>query len=309
MTTIELTELIKQKANELGFSLVGISDTEPLLDEHDKLTSWISSGYHYKLKWLEESVTIRTNPKDVLPNAKSIIVLGVNYYNKVEYSEDKNVGKISKYAIIKDYHKVIKEKLKLLSNHIKTLSPNVNLKYFCDASPIMEKRLAQKAGLGWQGKNSILITKKYGSFIFLATMIIDIELVFDKPETDHCKTCNKCITACPTGAIVDAYKIDVGRCIAYWTNIFKGTEIPTELKGKFKRWIVGCDTCQDVCPYNKDLATTEEQSFISILEPNLDMLKYNNISEKEFNEIFRETPIIHITPKELIGNIRFLLEQ
>jgi epoxyqueuosine reductase len=288
--------------------LVGICNTEPLLDEQDKLTNWIVSGYHYKLKWLEDSIIIRTNPKELLPNAKSVIVFGVNFYNEVVYREDKNIGKISKHAIIKDYHKVIKEKLELLSNYIKTLLPNANLKYFCDASPMLEKRLAQKAGLGWQGKNSILVTKKYGSFVFLATMITDIELVFDKSETDQCKTCNKCVNECPTGAIVDPYKINVEKCIAYWTTIFRGMEIPMEFKGKFKGWVYGCDACQDVCPYNKNLAVTEDQSFVPILEPNLDLLKYSNISEKEFNEFFCETPIMQMKPKHLNKNIQFLIE-
>ena len=308
MNSIQLTELIKERAYELGFSLVGICDTEPLLDEEDKLRSWISSGYHYKLKWLEDSVIVRTNPKELLPNAKSIIVLGINFYNKVKYLEDKNIGKISRYAIIKDYHTVIKEKQELLSNYIKIFIPNANLKYFCDASPMLEKRLGQKAGLGWQGKNSILITKKYGSFVFLAAMITDIELVFDKSEIDQCKKCDRCVNECPTGAIVDPYKIDVKKCIAYWTTIFKGTEIPIEFKGKFQNWVYGCDACQDVCPYNKDLEVTKDQSFISILEPNLDLIKYNNISEREFNAFFCETPIMQIKRKDLSKNIQFLIE-
>ena len=308
MDIIQLTKLIKEQAYELGFSLVGVCDTEPLLDEQDKLTSWISFGYHYKLKWLEDSIAIRTNPKEQLANAKSIIVLGINFYNKVEYREDRNIGKISRHAIIKDYHKVIKEKLGLLSNYIKVLIPNANLKYFCDASPMMEKRLAQKAGLGWQGKNSILITKKYGSFVFLATMITDIELVFDKPETDQCKTCDRCVNECPTGAIVDNYKINVEKCISYWTTIFRGTEIPIELKSKFNGWVYGCDACQDVCPYNKDLAVTNDKSFTPILEPNLDLLKYNNISEEGFNKVFCETPIMQIKQKDINKNIRFLIE-
>jgi epoxyqueuosine reductase len=308
MDSIQLTELIKGRAYELGFSLVGVCDTEPLLDEGNKLKSWISFGYQYKLKWIEDSITVRTNPKELLPNAKSIIVLGINFYNKVEYREEKNIGKISRHAIIKDYHTVIKEKLEALSNYIKTLIPNSNLKYFCDASPMMEKRLAQKAGLGWQGKNSILVTKKYGSFVFLSTMITNIGLVFDKPETDYCKTCDRCVNECPTGAIVDHYKINVEKCISYWTTIFRGTEIPIELKNKFNGWVYGCDTCQDVCPYNKDLAVTKDQSFIPILEPNLDLLKYNNISEEEFNKVFCETPIMQIKRKKKKKNIRFLIE-
>lgn len=308
MDGIQLTELIKRRANELAFSLVGICDTEPLLDEQEKLTNWLSAGYHYKLKWLEESIAARTNPKEVLPNAKSIIILGINFYNNVDYREDKGVGKISRYAIIKDYHNVIKNKLQLLSNYIKTLIPGTALKYFCDASPMMEKRLAQKAGIGWQGKNSILVTKKHGSFIFLAAIITDIELVFDKPETNHCKTCNNCVNQCPTGAIAEPYKINVEKCIAYWTTFFRGAEIPVEFKGKFNGWVFGCDACQNVCPYNKDLVVTDEQAFMPILEPNLDLLKYNNISEEKFKEIFCETPIMQIKQKGLQKNIQFLNE-
>ena len=309
MDAIKLTELIKRKTDEFGFSLVGVCDTEPLLYEKDQLINCISSGYHYKLKWLEESVSVRTNPKELLPEAKSIIVLGVNFYNKAEYSEENSISKISRYAIVKDYHKVIEEKLKLLSDYIKTLIPSANLKYFCDASPMMEKRLAQKAGLGWQGKNSLLITKKYGSFIFLSAMITDIELIFDKPESDQCNGCHKCIKGCPTGAIVDSYKINVEKCIAYWTTVFRGEEIPIELKNKFNGWVYGCDACQNVCPYNKNLAVTEEKSFIPILEPNFDLLKYNNISEEEFNKIFCETPIMKIKQKSLNRNIQFLIQQ
>jgi epoxyqueuosine reductase len=302
-----LSNIIKEKAIELGFSLVGITNSNPLINEGEKLKSWINNGYNAGMNWFERTIDKRINPSLVLPDIKSIIVVGLNYYNKVNYLNNESTGKISKYALGNDYHDVMNEKLQSLIVFLKSVRSEGNYLFYADTGPVMERELAQRAGLGWIGKNANLINRKNGSFFFLGCILTDIKLDYDLPETNHCGSCKKCIDACPTNAIIQPHTIDSNKCISYLTIEYKGEEIPKEFKGKFDGWVFGCDACQDVCPWNRFAKTTDESSFIPLIEPNIKFNDWFTISEEEFKIKFKDSPLKRTKHKGLMRNIQFLL--
>lgn len=307
MQPSELSNIIKERASELGFSFAGISNTEPLIEEGERLKTWLNNGYNAGMKWFERSVDKRINPSSVLPDSKSIIVLGLIYYNNVEHINSSSTGKISKYALGKDYHEVMNEKLLALASFLKSLHPDSNFLCYADTGPVMERELAQRAGLGWIGKNANLINKKNGSFFFLGCIFSDVEMKYDTPETNYCGTCTRCIDTCPTQAIIRPHTIDSNKCISYLTIEFKGEEIPNEFKGKFDQWIFGCDVCQDVCPWNRFAKPTTEPSFIPSINPNIQLDDFLHISEDEFKVKFKDSPIKRAKYKGIVRNIKFLL--
>lgn len=272
MTT--LTENIKDLILKEGFQKVGItSPTQPAKSQF--LEEWLSRGYHGAMDWMRIRKSKRIDIQKFYPGAKSIICVAHNYYTAYTCKKDEKTGKISRYAWGDDYHKVIKKKLKKILNAIKSIDPTINGRLCVDTAPIMEKLWAEQAGLGWQGKHTNLITKEFGSWVFLGVIVIDKELNYDIPAQDHCGKCQACIKACPTNAIIEPYKLDARRCISYLTIEYRNDPIPGELAGKMNNWIFGCDICQDACPWNKKPVKSLEQSYYPKswnLYPDLDTL-------------------------------------
>jgi epoxyqueuosine reductase len=297
------SQLIKTEAKRLGFLSCGISKAEFLEQEAPRLEHWLNQNYQGKMSYMENHFDKRLNPTLLVDDAKSVISLLFNYYpNQVQVD---NTFKISKYAYGNDYHHVIKDKLKELVHTIQSEIGEVSGRAFVDSAPVLDKAWAAKSGLGWVGKNANLITQKVGSFYFIAELIIDLELDYDNPTTDHCGTCTACIDACPTNAIVAPYQVDGSKCISYFTIELKDA-IPTEMKGKFDDWIFGCDICQDVCPWNRFSKPHSEPKF----QP-ADMLHYSKndwteISEDVFKSIFKDSPLKRTKFEGLKRNISFL---
>jgi len=280
MQSQKYTQLIKDTAKKLGFQSCGIAKARFLAEEEARLSQWLSQKKQGEMDYMENHFDMRLDPRKLVDGAKSVISLSYNYFTS-EKQSDPNAPKISKYAYGEDYHFVVKNKLKSLLAIIQTEIGNVNARVFVDSAPIMEKAWAQQSGLGWIGKNANLINQQNGSFFFLAEIIIDIDLSYDAPVTDHCGTCTKCIDACPTEAIVAPYVVDGSKCISYFTIELKN-EFPKEVKGKFDNWMFGCDICQDVCPWNKFAKPHQEKLF----EPSTALLSMN---KKEWEEITVDT--------------------
>ena len=280
MQSQKYTQLIKDTAKKLGFQSCGIAKARFLAEEEARLSQWLSQKKQGEMAYMENHFDMRLDPRKLVDGAKSVISLSYNYFTS-EKQSDPNAPKISKYAYGEDYHFVVKNKLKSLLAIIQTEIGNVNARVFVDSAPIMEKAWAQQSGLGWIGKNANLINQQNGSFFFLAEIIIDIDLSYDAPVTDHCGTCTKCIDACPTEAIVAPYVVDGSKCISYFTIELKN-EFPKEVKGKFDNWMFGCDICQDVCPWNKFAKPHQEKLF----DPSTALLSMN---KKEWEEITAET--------------------
>tara|TARA_B100001559_G_scaffold170906_1_gene143190 strand:- start:916 stop:1683 length:768 start_codon:yes stop_codon:yes gene_type:complete len=254
---------------------------------------------------MENHFDMRLDPRKLVPDAKSVISLSYNYYND-NLQKDKDAPKISKYAYGNDYHKVIKEKLKILFKELQNKFGDINGRVFIDSAPIMEKAWAAKSGLGWIGKNTNLISQKVGSFYFLAEIIVDLEFEYDTPVTDHCGSCTACIDSCPTGALVKPYEIDASKCISYLTIELKD-QIPSEFNGKMDNWAFGCDVCQDVCPWNRFSRKHNEPLF----NPNQEMMKmgkkeWEELTEETFEVIFKNSAVKRTKYKGLKRNISFI---
>ena len=298
------TKLIKAEAKRLGFLSCGISKAEFLEEEAPRLEAWLTKNRHGEMTYMENHFDKRLDPTLLVPDSKSVVSLLLNYYPEKQQREDSY--KISKYAYGTDYHFVIKDKLKSLFNFIQEEIGDVNGRVFVDSAPVLDKAWAAKSGLGWIGKHSNLITKETGSFYFIAELIIDLELDYDFPVTDHCGTCTACIDACPTQAIVDPYQVDGSKCISYFTIELKN-EIPSNVKGQFDDWMFGCDICQDVCPWNRFSKSHNEPLF----SPNPLLLSHSKkdweeLTEEIFQDIFKKSPIKRTKYSGLIRNIEFL---
>ena len=302
---MDYSQLIKTEAKKLGFLSCGISKAEFLEDEAPRLERWLKDGKHGKMAYMENHFDKRLDPRLLVPDAKSIISLLLNYYSPLDQLDGS--PKISKYAYGKDYHHVIKDKLKQLFQIINNKIGEVSGRVFVDSAPVMEKSWAVRSGLGWQGKNTNLISKKAGSFFFIAELIVDLELEYDTPVTDHCGTCTACIDACPTEALTP-YHIDASKCISYLTIELKD-QIPTAFKNKMDDWAFGCDVCQDVCPWNRFSKQHNEPLF----SPNSEVINYTKknweeITQETFNIIFKNSAIKRTGFKGFKRNISFLKE-
>jgi epoxyqueuosine reductase len=298
------TKIIKSLATELGFSFCGISKAEFLEKEASKLEEWLRRGYAGQMKYLEENFDKRLDPRLLVPGAKSMVSLVHNYFPKKDLATDSNL-KIAKYAYGEDYHFVIKDKLKIFVDRLRKNIGEVNGRAFVDSAPVHERAWAEKSGLGWIGKNSLLLNKNMGSFFFLAELIIDLELDYDGPVKDYCGTCTACMDACPTDAIPEPYVVDGSKCISYLTIELKD-EIPSTVKGKFENWIFGCDICQDVCPWNRFSKPHEEKRF----DPHPDLEKMNpkdweEITQDVFQQLFKKSPLKRTKYEGLKRNIAF----
>ena len=297
---------IQQEALRLGFMSVGFAKADFLEEDAVRLESFLKNNYHGKMSYLENHFDLRVDPRKLVPNAKSVITLLLNYYP--EEKQENNAPKIAKYAWGMDYHEVIKEKLKILLAYINQHIGQIDGRGFVDSAPVLERTWANKSGLGWIGKNGNLINKQAGSFFFIATIICDIELEPDPTfKTDHCGTCTRCIDACPTDAIIDNKSIDASKCISYLTIELKDQLIPNEFEGKMDNWLFGCDVCQDVCPWNRFSKPHTEQAFIAHKEIlNLSSQEWEAIEENTFNTLFKHSPLKRSKWKGLQRNIQFL---
>jgi epoxyqueuosine reductase len=303
-STSNNTLYIKTTARDLGFSFCGISRAEFLEEEAPRLETWLKKNYQGKMHYLENHFDKRLDPTKLVPGAKSVISLIYNYYPEKDLSE-KGSLKIAKYAYGEDYHFVIKEKLNEFMNRLHEKIGHIEGRAFVDSAPVMERAWAAKSGLGWIGKNSLLLNRTMGSFFFLAELIIDLELEYDGAIEDYCGTCTACMDACPTGAIPQPYVVDGSKCISYFTIELK-EEIPQEVKGKFENWIFGCDICQDVCPWNRFARPHQEPRFVP--HPDLQNLEWKEITEEVFQKIFKKSALKRTGFLGLKRNIDFVSE-
>lgn len=305
-------DVIKQNiinhALSLGFSTVGFSRAEFMEEEALRLKEWLDKGYQGKMEYMNNYFELRTDPSKLHQGTKTIISLTFNYYNpENEIHDDK--PKIAMYALGKDYHKVLKSKLKELSALLKAnISPDLNIRYFTDSAPILERDWAKRSGLGWVGKNTLLINPKSGSYFFLAELLIDLEIEPDVPIKDHCGTCTRCIDACPTDAIAETgYVMDGSKCISYLTIELKDENLDPQFKDKMEGWAFGCDICQQVCPWNRFSVPHAEALF----EPkesllNLSKEDWMEMTQEEFDEIFHNSPIKRTGLNGMKRNVNFL---
>jgi len=298
------SSIIKQEAKRLGFDFCGISKAEFLEEEAPRLEAWLNSKKHGKMEYMENHFDKRLNPTLLVDDAKSVVSLLYNYYPS--QTQNTEAPKISKYAYGKDYHEVIKEKLKEFLNTLKEKIGDVNGRAFVDSAPVLDKAWAKKSGLGWIGKNANLINKQQGSFFFIAELIIDLELAYDGPIKDYCGTCTRCIDACPTEAIVEPYVVDGSKCISYLTIELKDA-IPSEFKDKMDNWAFGCDVCQDVCPWNRFSSPHSEPQFINQTDLlNWSSNEWHELTEETFQMIFRQSAVKRTKYKGLKRNLQFI---
>ncbi len=300
------SNLIKSLADGLGFSYCGIAKAALLCDDAKRLEQWLAKGMHGNMQYMENYFDLRIDPTKLVPGAKSVITLLLNYYpEQQQYSE---IPKIAKYAFGKDYHEVIRDKMKELIRLMKETIGEVNGRGFVDSAPVLERAWAVKSGLGWVGKNGNLINKQQGSFFFIATLITDLELEYDSPYAkDFCGTCTKCIDSCPTDAILPDKVIDGSKCISYFTIELKEALIPESMKGKFDDWMFGCDVCQDVCPWNRFSKSTNEQDFTPIPAIlNFSFNQWEELTEESFKEIFKQSPLKRSKFAGIKRNLHFI---
>ena len=260
MTTF--SQAIKERALLEGFHKVGIVRAEPLSEEAPRLKEWLARGYHGEMSWMAREVDKRLDPRELFPQSRSIVVVALNYYTRDQHQEDPRTGKVSRYAWGDDYHDVLKTKLQSLLEWIREQAPEAAGKICVDIQPTMDKAWAVRAGLGWLGKHTNVITPEYGSWIFIGELLLSLDLEPDaNPSEDHCGTCTMCIDACPTHAITEPYVVDSNRCISYATIELRGPELPDVIQRDLSGWLYGCDICQDVCPWNRFEEGTDEARF------------------------------------------------
>ncbi len=298
------TTLIKEEAAKLGFMSCGVARATPLDDDARRLEQWLKKGYNGGMQYMERYFDLRIDPAKLVPGAKSVITLLLNYFPPEQQKE--NTPHIAKYAWGIDYHYVIREKLNLLLAYIKEHIGDVDGRGFVDSAPVLERSWAVNSGLGWIGKNGNLLTKQAGSFFFIATLITDLDLVADAPfATDHCGTCTRCIDACPTQAIVSPTEVDGSKCISYLTIELKDELVPSQFHDKMEGWMFGCDICQDVCPWNRFSQPHNEPAFTPIPEIlNLSLAEWEAMSEETFRKVFKSSPLARPKWKGIQRNIK-----
>jgi epoxyqueuosine reductase len=303
---MDLKDRIKAKASELGFNRIGVTDAGPLpeiMQQHYQ--RWLGMGYHAGMKYLETGARKRLDPRTSLDYAKTVLSVALNYNpGEIAFSPDRSRARISRYALGIDYHLVISEKLDQLLDFIKRESDgSIRGRVFCDTGPLMEKVIAERAGIGWIGKHGILVTREYGSWIFLGEIVLDIELEPDEPAENLCSSCSFCLESCPTKAIVEPGVVDAFRCISYQT-VENRNAIPEEIRGAFGNRVFGCDCCQEACPYNSDVPATDERMFLpkpELVCAPLEMLFA--VAAARFDESFKDSAIIRARKEGFLRNI------
>lgn len=300
------TAIIREEALKLGFSFVGFSKADFLEEDARRLEKWLSEEKNAKLGYMENYFDKRTDPRKLVEGSQSVVSLMYNYHT-TNQQIDAEAPKISKYAYGVDYHFVVKDKLKQLFERIQEEIGEVGGRYFVDSAPVLDRAWARKSGLGWIGKNSMLINKQKGSQFFLAELIIDLTLVYDGPIKDYCGSCTKCIDACPTDAIVESRQVDASKCISYLTIELKDEELPSEFANKMNNWAFGCDICQDVCPWNR----FGEQHAEPLFEPKKELMEmgkadWYELEKTKFNQLFKKSAVKRTKYSGLMRNLRFL---
>jgi len=299
---------IREEAHRLGFMACGFAKARYLEEEAPRLEDWLNKNYQGEMAWLANNFDKRLDPTKLVPGAKTVVSLLYNYYPN-EHQKDPTAPKIAKYAYGQDYHFVLKPKLKELLQFIQNEIGEVDGRVFVDSAPVMERKWAQEAGLGWQGKNTLLLNKKKGSFFFLAQLIIDLEVDYDEPiKTDHCGTCTRCIDACPTEAILAPNLLDASKCISYLTIELKDS-IPPQFEGQMENWTFGCDICQDVCPWNRFSRSHQEPAF----KPQPDLLEmtsgeWHEMTEEVFRKVFKKSAVKRTKYSGLKRNLQYLAQ-
>lgn len=304
-SSVKIKEFIKEKAKDLGFFKTGFAKADFLEKEAPLLENWLKKGYHGEMFWMEKHFDKRLDPRLLLEGCKTVIVFAHNYFPSEKLKLKR--FKISKYAYGEDYHRVLKDKLYRLASEMTEKFGNFSYKIFVDSAPIMERAWAERTGIGWVGKHSLLLTKRTGSFYFLAIMLVDLELEPDAPVTDHCGNCTKCIEACPTEAILMPKVIDSNKCISYLTIEYR-KELPEEYQDKMDGWIFGCDICQDVCPWNKfSLPHAEIRFNPSEMLKDLTDGTLEEIEKDVYDKIFAKSAVKRTKFQGLKRNIDFVL--
>lgn len=300
------TFFVKQTAQQLGFEFCGIAKAQYLNDDARRLETWLNKGMHGNMQYMQNHFDLRVDPTKLVPGAKSVITLLLNYFP--ENIQNEAAPQVAKYAYGEDYHEVIREKLNRFFYLLKENIGEINGRGFVDSAPVLERTWATKAGLGWLGKNGNLINKKQGSYFFIASLIVDVELMYDDAYAkDYCGSCTRCIDNCPTDAILPDKVVDGSKCISYFTIELKDALIPEKMKGKFDNWMFGCDVCQDVCPWNRFSIPTKEQKFSASPE----ILNFSNddwadITEESFKNIFKNSPIKRTKFNGIKRNLQFI---
>lgn len=303
--TANYTQLIKSTAYELGFSFVGISKAKRLDEDAIKLENWLNNNRHASMKYMENHFEKRVDPTKLVEGSKSVVSLLYNYHTPEQLNLDKY--KISKYAYGEDYHDVIRQKLNHFLEIIRQTIGEVDGRGFVDSAPVLDRAWARESGIGWVGKNGMLITRQHGSEFFLAELIIDLELEYDSPIKDYCGTCTKCIDECPTDAILPNKELDSNKCISYLTIELRGEPIHESFKENMEGWIFGCDICQDVCPWNRFSITHQEPKF----RPSAQLMELNDqkledLDEETFKNMFKKSAIKRTKYSGLKRNIEFV---
>jgi epoxyqueuosine reductase len=307
----ELTGLIKERALSEGFEKVGIVPAERLDGAHDRLLAWLGRGYHGEMAWMARDPDMRTDPRRLFPAARSVVVVAKNYYTAARHTDNPETGKVSRYAWGDDYHEVIGSRLRSLLAWIKEEIPQVEGKVCVDIQPTMDKAWAARAGLGWIGKHTNLITTEYGSWVFVGELLLNIDLEYDNElVADHCGSCTLCIDACPTSAISEPYVVDSNKCISYATIELRDAKLPNQVADNLEGWLYGCDICQDVCPWNRFEQNTDEPRF----QPregnvNIRLADTLELTPETYAERFRSSAMKRAKLSGLQRNARTLLQK
>lgn len=310
MNKQELTSLIRQKALELGFQACGFAKAEYMEPEARRFREWLDQGRNAGMAWIENYEEKRTDPTKLVPGAKSVIsvLAGYHHTSHKKYWDRKGL-KISNYALGRDYHKVVRNTLKKLYQYIEELTGERQGRFFSDSAPVLDKGWAARAGLGWIGKHSMVINKNLGSYFFLGEIILDLDLVYDTPVTDHCGSCTRCIDACPTDAIYEPYRVDANRCIAYNTIEHRG-DFDDDKEVQLHEWIFGCDICLDVCPWNSKAKLSSFTDFYPREKvTSMTDADWMNLTEEIYNDIFEGSPVKRAKFEGLKRNIDYVLAQ
>lgn len=300
-------QIVIEKAGELGFDLIGFAKAERLTDELIHLNDWLSRGYNADMDYMNRNREKREDVSLILPGAKSVISMAMNYYTDHTHNGQNGIGKISRYAWGKDYHLIIWDKLELLEKQLNEIDPGFRSISYVDTGPVMDKSWAVRAGIGWLGKHSNVISREIGSWFFISTLITNREFEYNEPVVDHCGTCRACLDACPTNAIVDDYIVDSNKCISFLTIENKG-EIENSFKNRFDNWLFGCDVCQDVCPWNNKFSVvTQEGDFEPVHGTGIPLNDVISMSPEEFKSKFETSPLKRAKLNGLKRNAGFLL--
>ncbi len=301
-------QVVIEKAKELGFDLVGFAPADKLEIEIEHLKKWLDRNNHGTMEYMSRNFEKRFDVRNILPNARSVISLAMNYYTPQQHEDQNGFGKVSRYAWGKDYHLIIWERLEVLEEELKKLDPAFECVTYIDTGPVMDKAWAVRAGIGWMGKNTNVINREMGSWFFIATVINNYDFVYSETVPDFCGSCTACIDACPTGAIVQEYIVDANKCISYLT-IENKSSIPDNFKNQFNNWLFGCDICQDVCPWNNKFSVlTGEKSFEPI-NKEIVLDEISSMTAEQFKSRFETSPIKRTKLTGLKRNAEFLTQQ